>query len=327
MRSVVLAGETMRLTEVKAVTKGYPLRGTLMDSSEPFGQGRKTNEIPASGTAWLEGRLLAALGLQVGDRFELGAASFTIDRVIVSEPDRGGQLFNIAPRVMINMDDVEATQLVLPGSRVRHRLLFAGDTGDVDAWRLSLDGQLPKNQELQGIRSARPELRRALERAEQFLGLAALVGVMLAGAAIAVSASRHARRHLDTAALMRCMGASQKCCANFRAAATGPRACLWVYRLSPGLSRTVRTLRVGRRISRQRPPHGRSDAIAGWHGHRIGNARRVWSATSCQIKRCPPCTSTTPRPQQVNHYLVGRSTPRVSSRSRLSLGGRPATGS
>lgn len=210
MRSVVLAGETMRLTEVKAVTKGYPLRGTLMDSSEPFGQGRRTNEIPASGTAWLEGRLLAALGLQVGDRFELGAASFTIDRVLVSEPDRGGQLFNIAPRVMINMDDVEATQLVLPGSRVRHRLLFAGETGDVDDWRLSLDGQLPKNLELQGIRSARPELRRALERAEQFLGLAALVGVMLAGAAIAVSASRHARRHLDTAALMRCMGASQR---------------------------------------------------------------------------------------------------------------------
>ncbi len=210
MRSVVLAGESMRLTEVKAVTQGYPLRGTLMDSDEPFGQGQVTDEVPAPGTAWLEGRLLAALGLKVGDTFDLGAASFKIDRVLISEPDRGGQLFNIAPRVMINMNDVEATQLVLPGSRVRHRLLFAGETADVENWRLSLDGQLPKSQELQGIRSARPELRRALERAEQFLGLAALVGVMLAGAAIAVSASRHANRHLDTAALMRCMGASQK---------------------------------------------------------------------------------------------------------------------
>ena len=126
-----------------------------MDSDEPFGQGQVTDEVPAPGTAWLEGRLLAALGLRVGDTFDLGAASFKIDRVLISEPDRGGQLFNIAPRVMINMNDVEATQLVLPGSRVRHRLLFAGETADVENWRLSLDGRLPKSQELQGIRSAR----------------------------------------------------------------------------------------------------------------------------------------------------------------------------
>ncbi|MGB0751691.1 MAG: ABC transporter permease, partial [Gammaproteobacteria bacterium] len=106
MRSVVLAGESMRLTEVKAVTQGYPLRGTLMDSDEPFGQGQVTDEVPAPGTAWLEGRLLAALGLKVGDTFDLGAASFIIDRVLISEPDRGGQLFNIAPRVMVNMNDV-----------------------------------------------------------------------------------------------------------------------------------------------------------------------------------------------------------------------------
>ena len=88
-------------------------------------KGRISNSIPTPGTAWLEGRLLAALGLKVGDSFDLGASSFTIDRVLISEPDRGGQLFNIAPRVLINMADIESTQLVLPGSRVRHHYVQA----------------------------------------------------------------------------------------------------------------------------------------------------------------------------------------------------------
>jgi putative ABC transport system permease protein len=208
-RSVVVTGDNMALTEVKAVTPGYPLRGELREAQSAFGEDQAATSIPSAGTAWLEGRLLATLGLEVGDAFNLGAQSFVIDRVITVEPDRGGDLFSIAPRVMINMADLAATSLVQPGSRVRHRLLFAGPGPLVTNWRGELSEQITDNMQIQGVRTARPELRRALERAGQFLGLAALVGVMLAGAAIAVSASRHADRHLDTAALMRCFGAQQ----------------------------------------------------------------------------------------------------------------------
>jgi predicted lysophospholipase L1 biosynthesis ABC-type transport system permease subunit len=54
-----------------------------------------------------------------------------------------------------------------------------------------------------------PEIRSALERAERFLGLAALVSVVLSAAAIALAARRFVRRHLDACAVMRCMGARQ----------------------------------------------------------------------------------------------------------------------
>ncbi len=58
-------------------------------------------------------------------------------------------------------------------------------------------------------RDARPEVKVALSRAEQFLGLAALTSVILAGIAIALAAKRFAQRHLDHCAILRCVGATQ----------------------------------------------------------------------------------------------------------------------
>ena len=60
---------------------------------------------------------------------------------------------------------------------------------------------------METVRDLRPEVRQTLERAERFLGLAALVAVLLAAAAVALAASRYLRRHVDTAAMLRCFGA------------------------------------------------------------------------------------------------------------------------
>ena len=70
--------------------------------------------------------------------------------------------------------------------------------------------ELKPGQRLENVRDLRPEVRQTLERAEHFLGLAALVAVMLAAVAVALAASRYLRRHLDTAAMLRCLGASQR---------------------------------------------------------------------------------------------------------------------
>ncbi len=53
-------------------------------------------------------------------------------------------------------------------------------------------------------------MREALDRAQKFLGLAALVSVVLAGVAIATATRRYATRHLDGTAVMRCLGATQR---------------------------------------------------------------------------------------------------------------------
>ena len=208
-RSVVVAGEALQLAALKAVDSTYPLRGQLETSDEPFAAPVKTDAIPATGTAWADARLLSLLSIEVGDSIDVGAARLVVDKVLVFEPDRGGEVFNIAPRLLINLADLDQTGLVQPGSRVRHRTLFAGQAEAMTGMREWLNDALAPGQELQGIRDARPEVRAALTRADQFLGLAALVSVLLAGVAIGVAARRHAERHLDVAAVLRCLGASQ----------------------------------------------------------------------------------------------------------------------
>ncbi len=71
--SVVLAGDTAQLVEVKAVSAGYPLRGALRVADEAFGTERVTDGIPAPGTVWVDERLLGVLGLKIGESIKLGA--------------------------------------------------------------------------------------------------------------------------------------------------------------------------------------------------------------------------------------------------------------
>ncbi len=209
-RSVVVAGDQFQLTELKAVSDAYPLRGRLRTAAVPYGNDSETSQVPPPQTVWLDPRLFGLLGVSLGDQVEIGARQFRIGAVLSFEPDRGGDLFNIAPRVLINLDDLDGTGLIRPGSRVRYRTLFAGTPERIDAFRGWLSERLTAGQTIQGIRDARPELRRALERANQFLSLAALVSVLLAGVAIAIAARRFASRHLDTAAMLRCLGVGQR---------------------------------------------------------------------------------------------------------------------
>ncbi|MDX1656798.1 MAG: FtsX-like permease family protein, partial [Candidatus Competibacteraceae bacterium] len=187
----------------------YPLRGIVELADMPFGQSRPTREIPSPGSVWLDARLFQSLGATVGGSVEVGASRLTVERVLAYEPDRGGDFFSIAPRLMMNLADVPATELVQPGSRVTYRLLLAGPVEAVSAYRNWVRPRLSSGEELEGVRDARPELRVALDRAQRFLGLAALVSVILAGVGIAIAARRFSARHWDSAAVLRAIGATQ----------------------------------------------------------------------------------------------------------------------
>jgi putative ABC transport system permease protein len=208
--SMLLHGEKNVLASVKAVAAGYPLRGEARIVDHPFGTDRRATGIPAPGTVWVDERLFTQLALALGDVVSLGAAEFRVAAILTHEPDSAIGFLSSAPRVYLNETDLPATGLVQPGSRIRYRLQLAGSDAKIEAYREWALPRLDPGQRIEGIRDARPEVKSALDRAEKFLSLAALLSVILAAAAIALSARRFLQRHLDGCAMMRCLGASQR---------------------------------------------------------------------------------------------------------------------
>ena len=208
--SMARAGEVAQLAGVKAVSAGYPLRGRLRIAQQLNAEDAETDAIPARGSVWLDERLSAALGVAVGQSIELGNARFSVGAVLTLEPDRGLSFFNIAPRLLLHLDDLPATGLIQNGSRAHYQLYVAGERALTEAFERWAKPQLGPGQRIESLGNARPEVRAGLDRAQQFLGLSAMLAVILAAVAIALSTRRYTQRHLDGYAVMRCFGAAQR---------------------------------------------------------------------------------------------------------------------
>ncbi len=208
--SVALNGDFTALAAVRAVSPAYPLRGRVRIADAPFGPARETQDTPGPGEAWLEARLLAQLDVRVGDRIKLGSSELRVSRVLDYRPDQGSQFVDLAPSLMMRIEDVPATGLIQPGSRVAYVALFAGQPNVVSAFKQSLNARKKPGERLADVEDASPQIRSAIDRAGRFLNLSALVTILLAAIAVAISARRFASRHLDTVALMKSMGAPQR---------------------------------------------------------------------------------------------------------------------
>jgi putative ABC transport system permease protein len=203
--SMVAAGDVTQLAEIKAVSDNFPLRGTLRIAPALNVPDAETHRVPVAGEAWPDERLAQALG---AERLRLGRLELDARAVLTLDPDRGINAFALAPRLLINLADLPATQLIQPGSRVTWRLHVAGEARDVEAFRRWAEPALGRGERLESLDNARPEVRNLIERAGRFLRLAALLTVVLAAVAVGLATDRYLRRHLDGCAVMRCLGAS-----------------------------------------------------------------------------------------------------------------------
>lgn len=208
---VINERDESQLVAMKAVSDAYPLRGTirLADIADPALELTQTAGAPEPGTVWVDGQLRAALALTAGDILTLGESDFIVSRVILFEPDRGENAFEFAPRVMINLSDLDSSGLLGEGSRARFSLLMAGETDALENARDFMSENYATDVRVQGVRDGSPQMKRALDRAQRFLGLASVVTVLLAGAAIALAVRHFALRQADASAVMRTLGASR----------------------------------------------------------------------------------------------------------------------
>lgn len=220
--TMAFANDTLQLTRIRAVSSNYPLKGNVTISHQPFTEGVAVNTPPRPGKVWAEQRVLQALNVSPGDSIEIGDALFTVDKILIQDADRSGNFYSPFGAIIMRFEDVDKTGVLGPGSRMLHKHYFKANknksTGNDDVLQAQqierfaqwLTPQLTEHEKLAGAVSSETSMGTAVQRAQQYLSLASLIAVLLSGVAIAMASQRYSERHYQTAALLRCLGASQQ---------------------------------------------------------------------------------------------------------------------
>lgn len=199
--TMTFAGETPQLASVKAVDDLYPMFGQL--TTAPAGL------KPAAGTVLAAPRLLALLERKAGDQLDVGDTTLRIGGEVIQEPDAGFNPFQTAPRLLMNLADVEKTGAIQPGSRITWRYKFSGTPAQLARYDRYIETRLTPDQRWISVENSEDALGKSMQRAQQFLLLSALLTLMLAIAAVAVAMSHYCRSRYDLVAVLKTLGANR----------------------------------------------------------------------------------------------------------------------
>lgn len=200
------------LAELKAVSTqhgNYPLAGTLQ--LEPR---RPLHELLRDDTVLIAPQLRDALQLKVGDTLYVGGKALRIAGIIVAEPDPLGFSFSFGPRLLMTRTALEQTNLLGFGSRSRFRTLLAFPPGSSEAElgrvQALLEQRIPgagSYVNVESHREAQPALRSSLEKVQQYLGLVALLSLLVASVGVSQIVSSWLSQAAPQTAVLRCLGA------------------------------------------------------------------------------------------------------------------------
>jgi putative ABC transport system permease protein len=208
--TMIFAGDALQLSQLSAVTDGYPLKGAYLVDDTLFGAGQSFTQPPQKGQVWLSSRLASLLKVKIGDQVEVGESKLTVAKYLVRDPGSSSSAFAIAPRAVMNMADLAATQVIIPGSRVRYSLLLAGDRNDLNDYETWVTPQLNEGQRWRTPTQKGERIGDTIGKAESFLLLAGTLAVILSGIAMALASARFVKRHLLQVAILKTLGATPK---------------------------------------------------------------------------------------------------------------------
>ena len=208
--TMVFANGALQLSQISAVSQSYPLIGEYLVEQKLFGEGAPLSSPPQQGKIWLSSRLASLLKVDLGDQVEVGEATLTVSRFLVRDPGASGSAFAISPRAVMNMADLDATEVIIPGSRIRYSLLIAGDRPALEAYESWIKPQLNDNQRWRTPVREGEQIGDTIGKAQSFLLLAGTLAVILSGIAMALASSRFVKRHLMQLAVLKTIGATPK---------------------------------------------------------------------------------------------------------------------
>ncbi|MCG6928069.1 MAG: ABC transporter permease [Acidobacteria bacterium] len=198
-------GGATRLVQVRAVDPGYPFYGSI--ETTPAGEWSRLAE---TGEAIADPSLPIALGIEIGDQFALGEATFILRATVDDFPGDVGVRSSLGPRVFIGRDRVDDTGLLAFGSRAGHRAYLALPPG-ADPQQLAERFRPRFGEQRVNLRTVEDNQRRlgdAMEHLGDYLGLVALAALLLGGLGVASAVHVFIKRRMESVAILRCLGVS-----------------------------------------------------------------------------------------------------------------------
>ncbi len=112
---------TSRLLHIVGISDRYPFYGNLVLA----GQGQVSpklsqDDLVANRSIWVAPELLTALGTETGEKLKIGNASYQIKDTVIEEPSSSFNTFGVAAKVYMDINQIEKTGLIKPGSTVRY---------------------------------------------------------------------------------------------------------------------------------------------------------------------------------------------------------------
>ncbi|MEM6705018.1 MAG: FtsX-like permease family protein [Acidobacteriota bacterium] len=218
------SGANSVLVAIKSIDGPYPFFGEIGFGDTTFSADAATGSLAdelGDDAAVVAPELLSRLGLQIGDSILLGQEPLRIAATVVSEPDRLPGTVAIGPRLFVHRRVLDRSGITGFSGFTRNKTLLAvadGASADELAERLRTAAGENSSVRVETFADAQPSLRRELDRLENFLGLAALLSLLIGGVGIAQGVNSWISSRLDSLAILKCLGVR-------------PREVLWLYLL------------------------------------------------------------------------------------------------
>lgn len=194
-----------RLVQVAAVAGDYPFYGEIV--TEPT---RAWRALQTGRHVIVDPSLLTALGAQVGDTLALGEARFVITATLRRAPSEVGFRFALGPRVYVPAQYLQETGLLGFGARVQYEV-FARLSAGVSAQQLAARYRpllAPERVRVRTVADGQRNMNEVLSRLTGYLGLVALLALVLGGIGVASAAVVFVRQRSESIAVLRCLGAT-----------------------------------------------------------------------------------------------------------------------
>ena len=276
-----------RLVQVAAVEGRFPFYGEIRtdpaDAWAGLDQGRHVVVDPA---------LLAALSAEVGDTLALGEARFVITGSVVSAPGNAGFRSALGPRIFIPAAHLADTRLLGFGARAEYEAFLKlpsrpGADAVAERYRTQLRGERVR---IRTVSEDQSNLNETLSRLTGYLGLVALIALLLGGIGVASAVVVFIRQRMEAIAVLRCLGATggrvfaiygaEAAAMGLTGSVLGALAGIGVQRLLPGVFAGLLPVDVELRVS--------------WPAVALGIGMGLWVAVVfallplLSVRRVPP---------------------------------------